>query len=216
MPIWKFPPGPDTPWADVDSKSWSETSADSYSSESEYTETEVLEDFRLKFDVSYQWMEDFKAPQWATDGTWFNDMTTQLAAYYEAYDEDLKMGLGAYYEAFDENWTTKLWAAATYFVNLKTKLFVATLAFSNLPVKLITQAYAFTNLQWKALAAGYGFSDLACSFEAVSPTRIINLPLKLEVTDGLVLRNFKLNLAVISAVPQYKAVVAQRLSSVKS
>lgn len=177
----------------------------------------AFEDTSIKLEAYYQaYDEDLFVKKLVTDGDWTEDMVTKLALFLEASDQDLVSKLAAFNQAYDEDFVAKLWAALTVFEDMPTKLLATTLILEDMALKLVARVYAFDDLTIKALAAGYGLVDFALKLEAVSSILIKDVICKFEVTDGLVFRDLALKLCAIAAVPQYKAIVAQRLSSVMS
>ena len=206
------------------------------------TETEVLEDISLDLSAYYQSLENFGTWLRAHDGLEFEDLVSNLeaagwttedlssylSAWYQSLEdaglslntwgtgyEDLQSWLAAYHRSLEdaktdlsivatayEHWTTFLWAVATVRKDLASSLQVYGRELQDLPSFL--------------RAVGYQTEDLKGYFEAVSSTVIVSFGLYLTATDGVTLSDLCVNLTAIKKSPQFKSVVAQRVSSVIS
>lgn len=159
-----------------------------------------MEDLAAALSAYYQDLEDFAAWLRAHDGLEFEDFKTLLAAY-DLDLTDLPTALSAYHQDL-EDFATHLQTWAWRTDDVKTLLSTQGLSLNDLPAHL--------------RAVAYRYEDVQTFLKAVDSTVLTDLAAYLAATDGTVLDDVKLYLAAIALVPAYRAVTAQRLTSVIS
>jgi hypothetical protein len=157
-----------------------------------------LEDASLDLAAYYQALEDLGMWLRAHDGLEFEDLQTLLEA--AAYDlTDLGLSLEAF-SAYLEDLGLDLHTWATDILDV---LF-----------DLRTYGEPVEDLVTGLHAGAYGYADLAMLLEAASSTVLLDLVMALSVTDGIITENFGLSLHAMVAAPAFKAITAQRLTSI--
>jgi len=129
--------------------------------------------------------------------------------------EDIRLDLAAYYEGRADLAT--LLEAAYYLglVDLPLRLNVLGQAYADLPAHLQAASIGRDDLALHLDALAGHRQDIAMFLQAVSPLMLQDLALYLSATDGTTRRDLSLRLTAIQKAPAFRAVIAQRLTSIK-
>lgn len=168
--------------------------------EEQASEQTELVDVSLNLSAYYQDMEDLGTYFRAHDGLEFEDLPTLLAAYLQD-TEDLPASLSAYYQDLED---LKL--------NLKTWAW----SLEDIKTVLETQGLSLSDLKTAFMAAGYELDNIKTFLSATDATVLRDMATLLWVTDGTMVEDCKMHLSAIALVPAFRAITAQRLTSVVS
>ena len=164
------------------------------------SETTELEDASLDLSAYHQGLDDLSAFLRTHDGIELHDLPALLAAFHMT-EEDFSTWLAAYFESTDD-FKTSLQTWATGFKDLKTSL--------SLFGRKVEDFSTF-------LSAGKDeLKDLATFLRAHDGIKMRDLITGLYVTDGVIKRDAAVKLKVIASAPVFRAITAQRVSSVIS
>jgi len=202
-----------------------------------------LEDTSLDLAAYYQHFDNLKSFLRAHDGIEFRDLqgsleaagwniedfVSFLSAYYESLNDDAGMDLTTWGTHYDDS-SIPLAAWLQHLEDISANLEARYQGFSNWQAFLEAAAFAFKDLRAFFSANGQAMTSLAAWLGA-GRASFRNLDLFLYVTNGIVLNNLgcflfadsglvqndmAMFLRVISSVPVFGSVVAQRVSAVVS
>ncbi len=162
--------------------------------------TTEIEDFSLDLSAYYQARNDLMAILEASDGTVIHDLKTFLKTYGRSI-HDLPAVLAAYFQD-RQDLAAHLKTLATGRQDLAAVLRALGMGREDLGVNAKT-------LAWTG-------RDFVMALSAVRPLVFHDLAMALSATDGTIMNDLTMSLAAIKKAPQYKSVVAQRISSVIS
>jgi hypothetical protein len=208
----------------------------------EVGEQTKLEDASLDLSAYYRGQSDFSSFLRAHDGLelldlqgrleaagWnIEDLAGFLSAYYESMDDagmdlatwgthydDPKLILAAWFQHL-ENIRAALEARYEGFSSGKARLEAAAFAFKNLRTWLAANGQAVVSMAARLGAGKAAFRSLELFLYVTNGIVLNNLGCFLFADSGLVQRDMSMFLRVVSSVPVFSSVVAQRVSAVVS